>query len=227
MSHWSSVLLQGLAYRRSSAGFPTIPVALASICSFCILASPSMSTTVLWGAVSAGLITADQHDSQWRRYVIAILCALVAGAVLLAFVDIGVGDGVAQIPVAFEVCDAETGLPIAGARVRIRDVSSHDLRTVPPTSMIPLGGEGVESTTDEAGNARIAYPFLFSTRHTCFTVRVKVWVHGSLDLTIEASGYTASTTALCDHTGSSVESRLDGSDLTQVIEIRLKRAAGR
>lgn len=177
---------------------------------------------VFGGAVGGGLVVAGFCRANRAAVVVGIVFILLTGAILLGGVAfVALGSDHPNIPVAFEVCDARTDSPIAGARVRIRDLSSWNWKKGVPDSTIPWGEEGTESATDKDGQASVTYQFTASTRKTYFTHSTRVFVNGYIYLTVVAPGYAPVTKPLYEYTGSYVDNNLDGSSLA-CIRIRLQ-----
>ena len=114
-------------------------------------------------------------------------------------------DGRKTVPLEFRMVDSETDLPIAGARVRVRDVSSGPTPpSIPPAVPPPAGERDVEGTTDSDGNVLLACEFPASGTDTWFRhtanvhfLRFQYWLQAS------APGHKTVLVQLCELTGKS------------------------
>jgi len=193
----------------------TVTLASGLLCS--VISRSVTGVCVLGGAVGGGLTAVGWYYANRPTMVVGVCFTLItAASLLLGSCCVNIGDGCPSIPVTFEVHDARTGLPIVGARVRIRDLSLHNWAGGPPRSTIPAGEDGAESTTDRQGQAKVAYHFRASTRETYFAFKARVFVPGYLYVTVLAPGYAPANLPLQDLTGSCVEHTLDGSELAYI-----------
>ncbi|MCE9544484.1 MAG: hypothetical protein K8T25_03025 [Planctomycetia bacterium] len=218
MSRLPFFSLRGLGPWQISLTYVLITVMFASALLAALL-SQSMSATIgIGGGAGVALIVAGWRYS--NRAVMAIgafFPLLTTSIILAALCSSSRGTAYAQIPIRFEIVDSRTGLPIAGARVRIRDLVGYNWGASPPSAAIPHGEPGAESTTDNNGIAIVAYNFHAATRRTHFTFNATVHVRPDLYLTVLAPGYISSTSPLSSYTGGwYVDNSLDGSNLATV-----------
>jgi hypothetical protein len=183
-----------------------------------VISRSGIGVGVLGYAVGLGMIVAGWHHSNRVVTGVGVLFVLFTGVVLfIGFALAGLGSANPTLQITFEVRDAQTGLPIPSARLRLRDLDGYDWKAGPPSSRIPVGEAGAENTTDRDGQATIAYRFIASTRDSYFGgVKAQVFVHWGLYVTIFSEGYTPLTAPLQEYTGAYVESSLDGSELAHV-----------
>jgi hypothetical protein len=213
-----SLSLRGLGSWQYSVAHLVIAVTLASAFMSSAMSRSAIGVLVFGGAAGVGIAAAGWHYSNRPTVLIGASFALLAAAVLLAGFSLASvrGNAEPKLPITFEVCDAKTGLPITGAKVRIRDVALHNWGAGPPDSTIPAGETGAEDITDQEGQAEVAYRFSASTRETYFTFSACVFVNWQLYLTAAAPGYAPSTAPLHQYTGTHIENELDGSSLAHV-----------
>lgn len=217
MRFLASMSLRSLEPWQYSLAHLLVTVTLVSAFLSSLMSRSVVGVLVFGGAGGIGLIAVGRHYANCAAMVVGVCFTLMTVAVfLVGYCCVNIGTGFPTIPITFEVCDAQTGLPIAGARVRIRNLASYDWGSGPPGSTIPVGEDGAESTTGQDGRAKVAYHFTASTREAYFTYDAQVSVRGHLYLTVVAPGYTPATRPLGDYTGSYIENKLDGSNLAHV-----------